>query len=72
MHGSRRHHSLKTVAWFALKVQFADRSQMYMFRENPTLGHVTANHAYVEQADSVKTPAGPPVKPNTTIETVKY
>lgn len=60
----------ETVAWFALKVQFADQSQMYVARENPTLGHVTTNHAYVEQADSVKTPAVPPVKPNITIEAV--
>ena len=60
----------ETVAWFALKVEFADQSQMFVARENPTLGHVTTNRSYVEQADSVKTPDVPPAIPNSTIEAV--
>ena len=60
----------ETVAWFALKVQFADQSQLFVARENPSSGHVTTNRSYVEQADSVKTPDVPPATPNSTIETV--
>ena len=56
----------RNVAWFGLLLQFTN-DQMFIARENPPAGKLTANGVYIEQGDVVVSPETVP-NANTTTE----